>query len=126
MKPTDVTQLLEDLHGGVFKEQIARALSQVGAAVVDHGRAGKVTITFDLKRIAKSSQVQCSHKLNYVEPTSLGEINEKSAAETPLYVNSGGELSLFPLNQGQMFDRDGSAGEHYPGTRHQQPNHDQE
>jgi hypothetical protein len=105
---TNVSQLLKDLDAGVFEQKIAHALSQVAAGVVDHGRAGRVQVTFDLKQIGESHQVACVHKLVFSQPTSKGKVSEENTTETPLYVNAGGELTLFPNNQARMFDKHGS------------------
>lgn len=99
---TDVNALLDDLDAGVFREKIARAISDAAAGVVQTGKAGKVTITLDLKQIADSSQVDCAHKLAYVVPTSKGKRSEENTTKTPLYVGRGGKLTLFPENQGKF------------------------
>ncbi|TFH86629.1 hypothetical protein EQG41_11810 [Billgrantia azerbaijanica] len=96
---TDVNALLDDLDAGIFREKLARALSDVAAGVVAHGKAGKVTVTFDLKQIADSRQVDMAHKLTYVEPTAKGKRSEENTTKTPLYVGRGGKLSLFPEEQ---------------------------
>ncbi len=108
---TNTAQLIEDLDGGVFEQKIAAALSQVASGVVEHGRHGRVTIQLDFKQISNSSQVTCSHKLTYQQPTSKGKVSEENTTETPLYVNRGGELTLFPKDQDQMFDKHGQANE---------------
>ena len=50
-KPTDTTEFLQELNGGAFASQIGHALSEVAAGVVDHGKAGKLTITLDFSQI---------------------------------------------------------------------------
>lgn len=108
---TNPSELIEDLDGGVFAQKIGAALSQVAGGVVEHGRKGRVSITLDLERIGNSSQVKCAHKLTYKQPTSKGAVSEDNTTETPLYVNAGGELTLFPKDQGQMFDKNGETQE---------------
>ena len=71
-KPTDTAQFFEDLNGGTFISQIGHALSEVAAAVVDHGKAGKLVITLDFTQISESSQVKINHKLDYKVPTKRG------------------------------------------------------
>ncbi|MBB3192082.1 hypothetical protein [Halomonas cerina] len=99
---TDVNALLDDLDAGVFREKLGRALSDAAAGVVQTGKAGKVTVTLDLKQIADSSQVDCSHKLSYTVPTAKGKRSEENTTKTPLYVGRGGKLTLFPENQGKF------------------------
>ena len=103
---TNFAELLGDLDAGVFHEKIAHALSAVALGVVQNGKAGKVTITLDVKQIATSRQVDVSHKLSYVEPTAKGKRSEENTTSTPLYVGKGGKLTLFPENQGK-FEFDG-------------------
>lgn len=96
---TDVNELLDDLDAGVFREKIARALSDAAAGCVQHGKAAKVVLSFDLKQIADSRQVDMSHKLTYSIPTAKGKRGEENTTKTPLYVGTRGKLSLFPENQ---------------------------
>lgn len=106
-RDTDVNQFFEDLDGGVFIQKLARALSEVAGGVVDNNAKGKLTIKLDLKRIGQSYQVNIGHTLDYTVPTPRGEISEKDTTETPMHVNTGGRLSIFPENQHQMFTRTG-------------------
>lgn len=99
---TDLAAILDDLNGGVFSQQVGRALSDVAMGVVAHGDKGKigeVTITFKLNRIGESSQVAVRHKLAYKRPTSKGSISEDTSNETPMYVGRGGRMSLVPDTQ---------------------------
>lgn len=112
MQETNVNQLLDDLDAGIFSQKLGKALSMVAAGVTDHGKEGKVTVTFTFKQIGDSSQVACAHKLNFIQPTSKGKVSEEQTTETPLFVNSGGELTLFPKKQDQMFDKHGKVKEH--------------
>ncbi|WP_110641062.1 hypothetical protein [Salinicola sp. CPA57] len=107
---TNLAELLDDLDAGVFHQKIGHALSAVATGVVQTGKAGKVTITLDVKQIASSSQVDVSHKLTFVEPTAKGKRSEENTTSTPLYVGKGGKLTLFPENQGKFqFDTQGDA-----------------
>lgn len=99
---TQFAELLPDLDAGVFTEKVGRALSDAAAGVVQTGKAGKVTITLDLKQIADSRQVDVAHKLAYVVPTAKGKRSEENTTKTPLYVGRGGKLTLFPENQGKF------------------------
>lgn len=96
---TDVRALLEDLDAGIFESKLAKALSDTAMAVVTQGKAGKVTVQFDLKQISNSQQVTVAHKLSYTHPTPKGKISEENTTETPMHVGRGGVLSLFPEEQ---------------------------
>ncbi len=106
MKETDPGEMIANLNAGVFAQQLGHALSAVAGAVVDHGKSGKVVVTFDFKRIGESSQVNINHKLDYVQPTKRGSKREDTALATPMFVTPNG-LSLFNTDPtGQLFNRD--------------------
>jgi len=112
--PTDAAQFLQDLDGGVFAEKISRILSDVAAGVMDNGRAGSVTISFDMKRFENTYQVVVAHKVSYKKPTLHGDISENNRTSTPMHVNTGGEMTLFPKSQvpeGQQHLADTKTGE---------------
>lgn len=103
MKPTDVTVFINNLNAGVFSQQVAVALSAVAAGVVEHGKKGKVVLTFDMSQIGESNQVKINHKLDYQQPTKRGTKREDTALDTPMYVTSKG-LELFMTDPtGQLF-----------------------
>jgi len=102
---TNVNEFLCDLDGGVFESKLSRALSDVAAGVLDHGKAGKVTVTLSLKQIGQSQQVMINHKLAYTRPTNCGDIGENNETQTPMYVGEKGALTIFMENQGQMFEK---------------------
>jgi len=106
-KPTDGQLFLAELDGGVFLEKLSHALSDVAAGVVDHNKAGKVQLTFDMKRLGDSYQVVINHKIVSVKPTSKGKVAEENTTTTPMHVGKGGRVTFFPENQVQMFDLKG-------------------
>ena len=99
----NVVELIGDLDAGVFGQKIEHALHSVSEGVVSTGRAGKVTLTFDIKQIANSRQVAVKHKLAFVRPTTNGKTSEENTTETPLHVGVRGKLTLFPESQPDMF-----------------------
>ncbi len=106
MKPTDLSDFLNSLNAGVFAQQVARALSDVGGGVVDFGKKGKVVITLELSQIGESNQVKINHKLDYQVPTKRGSRREDTALDTPMYVTPNG-LELFQTDPtAQLFNRD--------------------
>lgn len=101
---TDVNQFMSEIGGGVFAEQIASALSDVAANVMLHNKAGKVTISFDLKKMnGDTSQVMIKHKLDYKVPTNRGQRTETGTTETPMYVGRAGKMSIRDESQQDMF-----------------------
>lgn len=104
--PTDTAEFLGELNGGAFASQIGHALSEVAAGVVDHNKAGKLVITLDLSQIGQSSQVSIKHKLEYKVPTMRGTRSENTTLDTPMFVGSGGKLTLFQERHDQMFTRE--------------------
>lgn len=104
--PTNAAEFFEELNGGAFASQIGHALSEVAAGVVDHGKAGKLTITLDLSQIGETHQVKIKHKLAYKVPTKRGDRSENTSLDTPMHVGTGGKLSLFPEKHDQLFTRE--------------------
>ncbi|CAM4006361.1 hypothetical protein [Ectopseudomonas alcaliphila] len=97
MKPTDSSDFLQSLNSGVFASQLGRALSDVAAGCIDHGKEGQVIITLKLKQIAQTNQVNITHKLDFVQPTKRGKKREDTTLDTPMYVTPDG-LQLFQTN----------------------------
>lgn len=95
-RTTDFATLLPDLNGGVLEQQISKALSDIAANVVTHGKKGRLTLTFDLKQVGDSHQVTMTHALKAAIPTRRGKITEEVETDTALHVGAGGALSLFP------------------------------
>ena len=96
---TDFSEVLSDLNGGVFIEQINRAVSDIAANVCTHGKPGELTIKLKLQQIGDSNQVTVTHGLKSVQPKARGRIIEETEADTPMHVEHGGKLTLFPNNQ---------------------------
>ena len=94
MKATDAHEFLDSLNAGVFTNQLGKALSEVAGAVIDFSKTGEVTVTFKLSQIGQSTQVNCEHKLEYIQPTRRGKKREESTLSTPLHVTENG-LELF-------------------------------
>lgn len=106
MKPTDTSEFINSLNAGVFAQQVGRALSDVAAGVVEHGKKGKLTLTFELSQIGESNQVKINHKLDFTQPTKRGSKREDTALDTPMYVTPNG-LELFQTDPtAQMFSRE--------------------
>lgn len=106
MKATDTTDFIQSLNSGVFAQQLGRALSDVAAGVIDHGKEGQVTITLKLKQIAQTNQVNISHKLDFVQPTKRGKKREDTTLDTPMYVTPEG-IQLFQTNPtAQLFKKE--------------------
>lgn len=102
-KPTDVTTFIGDLNAGIVEETVSKILSEAAMSTVNHSKASKVSLTFDIKRIAQSHQVQVAAELKFKMPTDTGSVSEDSTTTTPFHVNAGGRMTLFPENQTDMF-----------------------
>lgn len=108
---TDIHEFFDDLDGGVFRDKLAHALSDVAGSVIDHDKQGDITIKLSFKRIGNSYQVACAHRLSYSRPTARGKTSEEDTTETPMHVGKGGRISLFQENQVPMFDKEGGISE---------------
>ena len=106
MKATDTNEFFNSLNAGVFAQQVGRALSDVAASVIDHGKKGNVVLTFELSQIGESNQVKINHKLDYTAPTKRGSKREDTALDTPMYVTPDGVV-LFQTNPtDQLFKKE--------------------
>lgn len=101
---TDVAEFISDLDGGQFERKLSIALSQVSAAVVDHDKAGEVTLKLSMKKIPGTSQVHVDHTLKFTRPTESGKQSEEESRVTPLHVGKYGSLSLTPEDQNVLFN----------------------
>lgn len=106
LKQTNTTQFLTDLTGGAFADQIGMAISDVAESVIATGKKGQVKITLDLSVLGdkEAYQVNVKHKLDYTAPETFGTRKEDYARQTPMYVNKGGEVSLFANHTAGLFD----------------------
>lgn len=111
---TNVPVFFTELDGGVFERKLSSVLTDVGAAVIEHGKGGEVTIKLKLSQIGNSHQVSIEHILSFARPTLRGKRTEEDKTVTPMYVGTSG-LTLFPENQSQMFTKTGDVVE--PGTQ---------
>jgi hypothetical protein len=103
---TDVNEFFTDLDAGVFEQKLSKVLSDVAAAVVEHGRKGELTIKLDMSQIGNSNQVMIKSKMSFARPTTRGTAKEDETTQTPMFIGKKG-LSMLPENQGQMFDKRG-------------------
>lgn len=102
---TDVTELIQDLDGGMFERKLSVALSQVAAATVDNDKTGEVNIKLTFKRIPGTCQVHCEHALKFVRPTMDGKAGEEEKRTTALHVGKFGKLSIAPESQMSFIDK---------------------
>lgn len=106
MKPTDTPEFINSLNAGIFAQQVGRALSDVAAGVIDHGKQGQVVLTFKLKQIGQSNQVAITHTLDFVQPTKRGKKREDVSLDTPMYVTECGVVLFQTDPTGQLFNKD--------------------
>lgn len=103
---TTIVDVINDLDAGVFGQKLQAALHSVAEGVVGYGKVGKVSVTFDLKQIASSNQVEVTHKLSFSRPTANGRSTEENTTKTPMHVGVRGKLTLFPESQPELFTPD--------------------
>jgi hypothetical protein len=108
MKQDQLYDLFGELDAGVFINKVTRGLADVALGAVTTAKAGKVVLTFDIKQIGTSNQVNIHHSIKFVKPTPNGKVTEENTTETPVYVGVGGALSVLPEKQDKMFNKDGS------------------
>lgn len=105
-KSTDVSQFLSELEGGTLEQKLGAVLSLVAAAVVDHNKAGEVTLKLKIKPVGNGNHVvTAAHQLKYTRPTMRGGQSEEESGATSMHVGTGGSMSFFPEKQGEMFGK---------------------
>lgn len=107
----DVENFIGELDAGVFQEKLSRVLSDVAANIMDHERKGNANVKFEMTKTG-SCQVKVAAKISFEHPTLRGKKTETDSTETVMYISktpgeSGVNLTLFPPNQTQMFDKKG-------------------
>lgn len=109
---TNVTEFIQDLDVGSFKEKFGAALSDVAVGVMrsETGAAkGKVTVEFEISMLS-SEKVNVKSKLKFVRPTPRGVLSEEDTTETPMYISRSGELSI--MQKKSLFDTDKTVIDH--------------
>lgn len=106
---TDVTTFIGDLAGGNFERMLSVALSHVAAAVIDTGKRGSVSVSFDFARIPGTKQTNVTHSVKFVKPTEAGRSIEEGENITVMHVGRGGRLTLAPESQLNLFGTAGQA-----------------
>lgn len=104
---TNVTEFIEELDVGSFKEKLGASLSEVAIGVMrsETGAAkGKVSIEFEMSMLS-SEKVNIKSKLKFVKPTSRGVQIEEDTTETPMYISRTGELSI--MQKKSLFEKEG-------------------
>jgi hypothetical protein len=97
-RATPASEVLDAIEGGVFVSRIEQAVADTAlATVVRDGKVkGKVSIDLEFSRLAESSQVVVTATVKFDAPTTRGRRSESYTCETPMHVESGGRLTLFP------------------------------
>ena len=102
IEQTNIAELLGELNGGVFEQQINRALSDVAANACQWRKDGEVLLKFTIKPIEDSNQVALTHFIKSTTPKQRGRVIEEHITATPLHVGRGGQLTLFPNHQTEL------------------------
>lgn len=123
---TDILQVLADMYGGVFVQQLSYAFSEVSLNTVATGDKGKVVITLETARIGETNQINVTHTLLAKVPTESGERSEKIVKETPMHVAGNGCVTLLPNTQTRLELGAGAATGRADAhrTHHERANHD--
>jgi hypothetical protein len=74
---TDVTEFMDELNAGVFKEKLAAVLSDAALGICVHGGAAvqkaKVVVEFSITQVGENPQVIVAHTLSSTIPTKRGK-----------------------------------------------------
>lgn len=107
--PPTIIETLEELNAGVYMQQIEAVLKQVALGVINHGakgKKGKMTLTLNLSRLGEDSDmVNVEHAWSYDHPTMRGKKTEINTSNTPMCVSNDGHLTVYPLEQTDLFEK---------------------
>lgn len=101
-----LNDIIGEFDAGIFEAKSLEALKMVALGVIANGKKGNVTIKLDLEQIGETGYVEIKHKLSYSKPTRNGKVSEENETSTPMYVDSMGNLSVYPADQEDMFRAD--------------------
>lgn len=91
--PRPITDTLRLLHGGLFLEECSDKLAGVVKNVEDTGKAGKLTITLDVKKVGSAISVLAKV---------TDKVPEKPADPDLFYATVEGNLSVDNPNQRKL------------------------
>lgn len=100
---TNFAELLGELDAGTLQKRIEMALSDTALGVVTTGKTGKVTLTFTMKQVGESNQVNIDHKVDFSQPTHRGNRSEDHTTSSALYVGGRGALTILPNSNKELF-----------------------
>lgn len=109
---TNVKEFIETLNGGIFNRQLSIGLSEVAAALVEHGGKGELTISIKMEQVGNTKQIKLPTTLKYTRPTSSGKRIEDFESVSLMYLGMSG-LVPFREEQEQMFTADGKVVDRY-------------
>ena len=102
---------LDVMNAGITRSRIEAALKDVGIGVANTEKAGKVTITFDIKpQKGTNTQLNVDAKVTFQKPTDKGKRSEEVTDSTPMFISRDG-LSALPDQPGLGFDNDANVRE---------------
>lgn len=91
--PRPITDTLRLLHGGLFLDECSDMLAGVVRSVEDTGKAGKLTITLDVKKVGAAISVTAK---------ATDKVPEKAPDADLFYATVEGNLSLDNPNQRKL------------------------
>lgn len=95
---------LDPMNAGITRDRIEAALKDVGIGVANTEKAGKVTVTFEIKpQKGTNGQVNIDAKVAFTKPTDKGKRSEEITDSTPMFISRDG-LSALPDQPGLGFD----------------------
>ncbi len=105
-KITDFCDLMPELNGGVLNEMVSRAFAEAANGVTHCDRpkaVAEVTVKFQFRQIGSSMQVEIDHTVSKTIPHYHGKHSDQHTTTTPLFVGTGGKLSINPIKQDDLF-----------------------
>lgn len=95
---TDVVEVIDNLGGGVMRQQVQAALSEIARNVVNFGNGkttGKLSIEFSLRAYGKDqAQMEITAVVKTSQPSRYGKKSEEVGSEQIYWIGRGGKLTI--------------------------------
>jgi len=97
---------LPQINADMTRQRMEAAIKEVAIGVANTEKAGKVTVTFDIKPQKNTDgQVNIDARVSFAKPTMKGKRSEETTDSTPMFVSRDG-VSAIKDQPSLNFDND--------------------
>lgn len=100
----DFAHTLLHLDAGMVQKKLTEALANAAIGTVNFDKQGEVILSFKIKRMSETGQVDIAHGVKSVVPTANGKITEENTTHSAMWVHTSGLVTVTSEKQGDIFD----------------------